>query len=85
MQEWQEEGKLSEKYSKYRDEFLDLLSEYLTDGHLGRINVEKHRIKLVHDNLRPMRWSQYRAGPKKREFKKTEIVKMIAQKVLEPA
>lgn len=54
------------------------------DGHLGRINIAKHRIELE-PKSNPVHLAPYRAGPTVREFQVHEIEKMLSKKVNEPA
>lgn len=64
-----------------------MLSEFqkMLDGHPGRINITKHRIKFLPESFQPVYLAPYSAGPKKRELEKVKIDKMIAEKVIESA
>lgn len=55
------------------------------DGHLERINVAKHRIDLLIEDVRPAHSAPYRAGPAARKFAREEIGRMITKKVIEQA
>lgn len=55
------------------------------DGHLGRKSTAKHRVELVDPNTPPVPSAPYRAGPKARELEKTEINKVLAENIIEPA
>lgn len=56
MQSWQDEVKILDEYSTYRDEFIEMLAELqsMWDAHLSRINVAKHRIGLSRENTEPV-------------------------------
>lgn len=58
--------------------------ESMWDGHLIIITTAKHRIELVDLTTPLVRSALYRAGPEVREFKKTEITKMLEDNVIEP-
>lgn len=68
VQHRREEKRLSDKYSQYCHEVVDPLYQFqsVKDGHLHRINIEKHRIKLFHKNLLPVSSAPYLVGPKTR-------------------
>ncbi len=53
-------------------------------GQLGEVKATEHRIDLEPDT-RPIRQAPYRAGQKTRELIKSEIDRMTAQGVIEPA
>lgn len=56
VQEWQERVKVSEKFTQYRNAFIDMPSEIqaIWDRHPRTINVPKDRTELLHDNVRPL-------------------------------
>lgn len=55
------------------------------DGHLGRINVAKHRVKPFDDNTQPIHSSPYRAETTTREFEKIKIERMFKGDIIKPA
>lgn len=55
------------------------------DGYLGHIIVAVHRIELTPSDTRPIHLAPYRAGPKARNFEKTEIDNMSWMGLIEPA
>lgn len=73
-QNWREEVTLLNKFFTYRNDFIEMLAEPQTmwNGHLGHINVAKHRFKLLHGNTQPFHSASYRAGPNAREFEKSD-------------
>lgn len=56
VQDWQEEIKLWDNYSQYRDELLETLSEFRItwNGHFSRNNVAEYRIEHLIDNVQPI-------------------------------
>lgn len=52
------------------------------DGHLARIGIAKHRIKLLEESTQPAHSNPYRARPKTRDFENVEFEKMLSQKIL---
>lgn len=48
-------------------------------GHLGQVNVAKHRIGFTNEKVHPIHSVLYRARPKAREFEKAEINKMLCR------
>lgn len=52
---------------------------------MGQVNITKHRILTTPKNTQPIHSVSYRAKPKAREFKNTEIYKMLSQKVFKAA
>lgn len=78
---------VSDKYAAYayRGDFIETWTKFqsMRDGHLGRINVGKHRIELLIDNTQAIQPAFYRPGLKTREFEKPEIQKMLPQNSIE--
>lgn len=64
-----------------------MLAEFLNvwDGHIGWINVAKNRIEILEDTAKLVRPAPYRMRPKRKEFGKVEIDKMLAQEIIELA
>lgn len=59
---------------------------YLTwNSHLGSINKAKNQIELLNKNTQPVHLAPCCTGPTKREFGKSEIEKMLAWNIIEPA
>jgi hypothetical protein len=54
------------------------------DGRLGTVAATTHRID-VHPGSKPVHAQPYRAGFRSRVAEKTEIDRMLAQQVIEPA
>ena len=54
------------------------------DGHIGTINLAKHRIELK-EGSKPVYQQPYRAGPHQRQLEEEEIKKMLDADVIEPA
>lgn len=52
------------------------------DDHFGRINIPKNPIEFKMGQGKPVEWSPYRAGPKAREFQKSEIDKILEMMVI---
>lgn len=52
-------------------------------GHLGRINIAKHRIEILSPGTAPVHLAPYRAGPKTLEFKKVKTDKMLSDSVID--
>lgn len=48
QQDWRKKNVISEDYSKYKAEFIDMFKPFqsLSDGQLGRISTMKHRVDL---------------------------------------
>lgn len=55
------------------------------NGHSGHINVAKHHILLLNDNLRPVYSVGHGAEPTVRSIAAAEIGQMVTKKVSEPA
>lgn len=76
-----------EEYTQYRQNFIEILGELeiMSYGHLGRIDVTKHRIVLEPSKQCPIHSKTYRVGPKAKELEKQEVQRMVAEKATEPA
>lgn len=85
--DWGDEVDMSNNYGQYRQQCIDILSELESrwDGHLGRISTAKHRIEPNDPTIVLVHSDPYRAGPKKCEFERIKIDKMLAGKIIEPA
>lgn len=85
--DWKDEFQLSDEYTGCPKPFLHVLAEFqfMSDGHLGQVNISKHRTELTPENIQPIHSEPYWAGSKARKFDKAEIKKMLLQKVMEPA
>lgn len=83
---WRDKVKISQKYSTYRDDFIEMLIKFqsIWDSDIGRISVSNHCIKFSNDNTKPVHPACYLAGPTTREFAKSEIEKMLAKNITEP-
>lgn len=55
------------------------------DSFLGRINIADHRIVFLSSDTAPAHSGPYCAGPKTWKFEKTELEKMLAENIIEPA
>lgn len=55
------------------------------DGHLGRITIAKYHIELSQPDTAPVHLALCQACPKTCELKKTDIDKMVADYIVEPA
>ena len=84
--DWRSLVNIDEEFADRRDEITAMLDEFASmwDGHLGRVSIAKHRIELQ-PGARPSYSAPYRAGPKARDFEKSEIDKMLKAGVIEPA
>lgn len=51
---------------------------------LGQIETAKNSIELISQEIFPIKTASYWAEPKEREFRKTEIDKMLCMNVIEP-
>lgn len=80
-------GMIANAYIKFKDEFIDNLSDFksMWDGHLGRVRNAKHWIGLSESDAKPINSSLYHTGPKARELEKKKIGKMLSRRVIESA
>ena len=64
----------------------EMLEEFqsMWDGHLGEINITKHRIEVV-PGTRPIRQHPYRTGMRAKVFEASEIEKMLRDNVIRPS
>lgn len=53
------------------------------DGHLGRVNMDRHQIELNSAKEPPIHLAPYRASPRAQEFEKHEINKKLAMDVID--
>lgn len=83
---WKDKFQLSDKYTIYRKQLLDMLTEFQStwDGHLSQMNTAKHRINLTPRNTQPIHSASNPTVSKAAEFGKAEIHKMLSQKVIQP-
>lgn len=86
VQDLQHEGNISETYSEYESRFIDVLTQffYMWDKHLGRIRIEKYRIKLL-SNVNLVHSAPYRADLTLREFQRFEIEKELLENFIKSA
>lgn len=84
--DWRKGAALSSEYQTYREPFTNTLSEFhfMSDDHLGGINIAKHYIELPSPDTAPVHSAPYSARQKIRKFQKAKINKMIADKIIEP-
>lgn len=82
----QDKVTIANKYKEHRLEYLKHVkqSKYRWHGHLGRIKMKKHCMK-VHNNFRPVCIATYRVGPKVKQFAATEIDRLSQGDVTELA
>lgn len=57
----------------------------MLDGQLRCINVTKHRVNLLNDDLRLVHSAPYRTRPTARKFDAAKMAKMVTEKVSETA
>lgn len=55
------------------------------DDRLSLTDMAKDNIKLVSQDLRPVNYAFYRAGPRAQELKEMEIDRMLLINVIQPA
>ena len=81
-----EDLNLSHLSNKRQRELIRMLKEFqpMWDGHLGEINITKHRIELL-PGTRPIRQHPYRTGMKSKEFEAEQIEKMLRDNVIRPS
>lgn len=79
--------RLGYPFQEYEEDFVNMVSEFdaVWDGHLGWSSIAILRIELTSDDNRPIHAAPYRAGPKPQEFERSEIERMLAMTVIEPA
>lgn len=75
--DWREEGRIDTRVDAYCDDFIKMMTkfEFMQDGHLGRISVAKHCIKLASHQSGPVNCVPDRAGLKARESDKWRSIK----------
>lgn len=85
-EEWQEKLRIWRHYEAMRREIIELLKEFtaMWSGQLWTIVTTKHGIELT-KGAKPVYQPPYRAGYRTRNFKKTEIGRMLQEKVIEPS
>lgn len=56
---------LPTKFEQHCQAFLEMITKFksMSEGHLRRINVSKHRIDLCQKEVRPVHSAPYQAGP----------------------
>lgn len=71
-------------YDGYQQAILKKLQElgHILNGCIGRILIRKSCTKLTSLYITPMNSTPYLAGPKAREFKKTEIDNILLMDVI---
>lgn len=69
-------------FKTHRPAFLEIPEEFesMRDGLLGHINVFKHRVDLLYDEVRPVQSVLYRRGTTSKPFAAAEISLMLAEK-----
>ena len=84
--DWKTMVQVDPEYNEYREQLLQTLEPHATmwDGHIGTINLAKHRIELK-EGAKPVYQQPYRAGPHQRQLEEIEIKKMLDADVIEPA
>ena len=83
---WREAVKIDPEFEKHRAKLIETLEpfEKMWDGHIGRVNITKHRFELV-EGATPVHQPVRRAGPQQRELQWSEIKKQLADDVIEPS
>jgi hypothetical protein len=83
---WQDEVDLAHLPPDERVEALLMLEPHhrMWDGRLGTVAATTHRIEVL-PGSKPVHAQLYRAGSHTRVAEKTEIDRMLAQQVIEPA
>lgn len=81
--EWQQEVKVYEYYSAYRDKVLQMILQlsFIWDELFGRTSTAKNRIGLI-PNSSLIHSAPYKAGTIAWEFQLVEIEKILSQKVI---
>lgn len=54
--------------------FVQLQFQFMWNGHLGRINVSKHCVKLLQQDAEPVYTAPYRASPKLEKLIKLRLI-----------
>jgi hypothetical protein len=83
---WQDEVDLAHLPPDERVKVLRMLEPHhrMWDGRLGTVAATTHRVEVL-PGSKPVRAQPYRAGSHARVAQKTEIDRMLAQQVIEPA
>lgn len=61
-----------------------LKSDFMLEGHLGQTKQAQNRIKFSPEDMRPVQYAKYQAGPKGRGLENNEIAQMLELEVIEP-
>jgi Reverse transcriptase (RNA-dependent DNA polymerase) len=82
--DWRKEVPMDEVPESIREQALAMLSKHASmwDGRLGRIDSVSHRVKTTGG---PIFQQPYRAGPLARTAEQTEVNRMLAENIIEPA
>lgn len=82
-----EDVQLPAKFKTHQSAFSEMLEELesMSDGHPGGINVSKYRINLLNSEVRPVDSTPYRAGLQQGYFAAAEIIRMLAEKIIQSA
>lgn len=85
--DWWNNVNIAEKYAEHRQEILDTPAEFqeICDTRSDCFHIVKLCLETTAPVLRPINSALYRAGPKARKIKKTEIDKMLQMNDIEPA
>lgn len=77
--------KAAEGNVDYKNKFVEMISDFasMTDGHLGRIKLGKHRVELSQPKTKLIHSAPYRTCAKAGKFEKNEIGIMLSEGAIE--
>lgn len=78
---------ISALYQSFKPLFIDMQSqlESIRSGHVGRITMAKHLIKILHPDTALTHLVPYQTSLKRDEFEKSDTDKMLDKNAIEPA
>lgn len=85
--DWTKQVNVCQSYDRYWKHILTVLRkmDFMPDGRLCWIAIAKDHIELTSPDIRSINFAPYPARPEAREFKNTEIDKMLEMNVNELA
>lgn len=83
--DWCKDTQSPDKFRTHQPASFEMLEDFegMWDGHQGRMNVSKHRINLLNDEVSPVHSASYSAGPTARKFVAAKIDRIIPEKYIE--
>lgn len=85
MHNWKEEVMIDPKLDVHCDKFIEMMTELkcMWDGHLCHVIVKNHSIELKSIETRRAQYEPCTAGPRAREFERSEFDMMVKVGVIE--